>query len=356
MPEDRERDRATCASLTPEHPSATIELRRRLPDGSIRWVQWTDTAVFDAQGRLLEIQSVGRDVTERVAAEARFLAAAETLPDGLAIFDAEDRLVYHNRRYPEHQMANVRAVLALGKRYEDLLRDALALGPIHHPDMGDGLPRAPRSRCVKQPYSEHEQHLADGRWVRVREGRMPDGGLVLLTSDITEQRALEAELRQAEKLKAVGTLASGIAHDFNNILATIFTSTEVALLHLPEDAPARRGARPRPEPPGNRGAAARRRDPHLQPQRADTRGSRSTLGAAVASAIDLCRHALGAEHRAALRPARPTPVFVAADETPDPSDRQQSLPQRGAGHAGRRHGSRSGSTATRARTGSVGPS
>ena len=91
------------------------------------------------------------------------------------------------------------------------------------------------------------EHLADGRWVRIREARMPDGGRVLLTSDITRQRSLEAELRQAEKLKAVGTLASGIAHDFNNILATIFTSTEVALLHLRGECAGARGARPRHE-------------------------------------------------------------------------------------------------------------
>ena len=56
--------------------------------------------------------------------------------------------------------------------------------------------------------SDHVEHLADGRWVRIREARMPDGGRVQLTSDITRQRALQAELRQAEKLKAVGTLAS----------------------------------------------------------------------------------------------------------------------------------------------------
>ena len=59
VPEDRERDEAHMASLTPDSPSHTIELRRRLPDGSIRWVQWADTAVFDAQGR------AGRDPVRR---------------------------------------------------------------------------------------------------------------------------------------------------------------------------------------------------------------------------------------------------------------------------------------------------
>ena len=275
-------------------------------------MQWADTAVFDAQGQLLEIQSVGRDVTERVAAEARFLAAAETLRDGLAIFDAEDRLVYHNRRYPEHQMANVRAVLALGKRYQDLLRDALALGPIHHPDMGEDFPQH-RVEMRKQPYSEHEQHLADGRWVLVREGRMADGGLVLVTSDITERRALEAELRQAEKLKAVGTLASGIAHDFNNILATIYTSTEVAMLHLPDDAPAR-PALDRVLAAGNRARQLIAEILTFSRSERTPRASRST------SAPRLPPQSISAATRSRRASSyvptfQPIPVYVAADES-----------------------------------------
>ena len=68
------------------------------------------------------------------ASEERLKAAAENLPDGLAIFDAEDRLTFFNSRYPDHLTANVRATLALGKRWPDWLREALALGPIFHAD------------------------------------------------------------------------------------------------------------------------------------------------------------------------------------------------------------------------------
>ena len=310
MPEDRQRDQAHLASLSPEQPSRTIELRRRLPDGSIRWVQWTDTALFDAQGHRMEVQSVGRDVTERVAAEARFLAAAETLPDGLAIFDADDRLVYHNSRYPEHQALHLRATLELGQRFEDWLRAGMASGPIHHPDMGDFLAR--RLALRRLDLSDHVEHLADGRWVRIREARMPDSGRVLLTSDITRQRSLEGELRQSEKLKAVGTLASGIAHDFNNILATIFTSTEVALLHLAEHAPARA--------PLDRVMSAGKRGRQLVAEiltfSRSERASRVAieLGGAVAAALDLCRPAVGG--RVELRYQAPDEaIFVAADET-----------------------------------------
>jgi PAS domain S-box-containing protein len=57
--------------------------------------------------------------------------------------------------------------------------------------------------------------------------------------DITEQRKLEAQLQQAQKMESIGTLAGGIAHDFNNILFPIVGHTEMLLEDVPEDSPHR---------------------------------------------------------------------------------------------------------------------
>jgi diguanylate cyclase (GGDEF)-like protein/PAS domain S-box-containing protein len=56
--------------LSPESPTATVEERTFTP-GGVRWLQWTDTAIFDGDGRIVEYQSVGRDVTDRREAEER---------------------------------------------------------------------------------------------------------------------------------------------------------------------------------------------------------------------------------------------------------------------------------------------
>ncbi|MGD0247793.1 MAG: ATP-binding protein [Candidatus Limnocylindrales bacterium] len=74
----------------------------------------------------------------------------------------------------------------------------------------------------------------------------PDGSLVGydgVLKDITERRALEEQLVQAQKLQSIGRLAGGVAHDFNNLLTAILGNAELALTDLPEDHPASESVR-----------------------------------------------------------------------------------------------------------------
>jgi PAS domain S-box-containing protein len=64
-PEDREKVTRHIASITPEHPVMDIDQRIIMPDGSTRWQRWSDRAIFDPNGRVIEYQSVGRDITEQ---------------------------------------------------------------------------------------------------------------------------------------------------------------------------------------------------------------------------------------------------------------------------------------------------
>ena len=63
--------RDNLASITPDRPVATCEHQVVAPGGEIRWQQWTDRGFFDQQGRVVEYQSVGRDITELKRAEGR---------------------------------------------------------------------------------------------------------------------------------------------------------------------------------------------------------------------------------------------------------------------------------------------
>lgn len=79
-PEDQARHEAHLARLTPEHPTATITVKVWLPraPGDF-WEEWTDTGIFDADGRMVEIQSVGRDITDKVRAEQELRRQREAL-------------------------------------------------------------------------------------------------------------------------------------------------------------------------------------------------------------------------------------------------------------------------------------
>ena len=172
----------------------------------------TISPVFDDSGQLTNFVAAKRDVGDRIraeaalqASEARFLAAAGSIPDGLVILDAEDRIVFFNNRHPELLPPALREVLTLGIRFEDWIREGLARGPVYHPDMGPDYAKR-RLASRDEPLSEREHKHVDGRWVRIREARMPDGGRVLLTTDITDRREAEARF-----LAAAESIPDGLA-------------------------------------------------------------------------------------------------------------------------------------------------
>jgi PAS domain S-box-containing protein len=70
----------------------------------------------------------------------------------------------------------------------------------------------------------------------IRDNAGAIANYVAVERDMTEQAGLEMELRQAQKMQAIGTLAGGVAHDFNNILAAMIGFTELALDEVEEDS------------------------------------------------------------------------------------------------------------------------
>jgi PAS domain S-box-containing protein len=114
-----------------------------------------------------------------------------------------------------------------------------------HATAGPDLDAALRGEVVKREFvvpGDDASTWVNVSWTPLRD---PDGGLagvVGVFMDVTEHRRAREQLLQAQKMDAVGRLASGVAHDFNNLLVSILTCSNFLLEELPEGDPRREDA------------------------------------------------------------------------------------------------------------------
>ncbi|MBI4775336.1 MAG: PAS domain S-box protein [Deltaproteobacteria bacterium] len=210
-------------------------------DGTVLYVDITSTpTVIDGT-----LCSVGffTDTTEKRKAhdalkesEERFKSLFEYSPDAYYLHDLDGRFVDANRSTEE--LCGYSKEELIGKRSPELRllpEDELEKAAEILGKNAQGLSTGPDELILNRK---------DGKQVRIEARTLPltlsGQALVLgIARDITERRKLEDQLRQAQKMEAVGRLAGGIAHDFNNLLTVILGNAEVALMDCGADEPLR---------------------------------------------------------------------------------------------------------------------
>jgi signal transduction histidine kinase len=167
---------------------------------------------------------------ERAAASGRLEAAMNALPDGFVLWDPQDRLVTRNERHKELYAAGEEQ-FAPGVTFAEAARKALQLGQLALPEGEDD--RAALRRLVTQHYDFgwFERQLADGRWLRVAQRPMPDGGIVGIHTEITEQKRALAELAVARDAAAAAVAAksrllSHVSHEMRTPLVSLLRLAE----------------------------------------------------------------------------------------------------------------------------------
>ena len=156
-----------------------------------------------------------------------FRLAFESSPSGKLVTDEAGTILLVNHE-TERLFGYGRGEL-LGQSVDVLVPQRLRARHAADRQSFHGAPQARRMGAGRDLHGLRK----DGTEIPIEIGLNPvqtDDGVLILTSivDITARRALEAQLRQAQKLEAVGTLAGGIAHDFNNLLRSIVGYTELA--------------------------------------------------------------------------------------------------------------------------------
>jgi PAS domain S-box-containing protein len=199
-PDDRDAILARIAAL-PGDEFQEHEYRFRHRDGSYRW--FCDKIRYLGEGfdRAGQVVRSWLDITERkqAAVDASQLAeATDVISDGIALFDADDRLVRWNEKFTD-LFPSIADLLSLGITYEELLRAQLARRGFTAAVGREEDWIAERLQAHRNSTGAVEQEFADGRWVRLAEYKTPSGYILSLRTDITDLKRREQELHASRE-------------------------------------------------------------------------------------------------------------------------------------------------------------
>lgn len=193
--------------------------------------------VCDAQGAVRQVVAGIKDISESKRAEEqryRLASAIEQALEAIVLLDNDFRVQYLNQSFEALTGYTLRELKE--RDFGDLFQseeEQRQLREVRETlEQGDAWSGKARSTRKNGQTFECEQSL-----YRIRYKRSKELGFVAVWRDVTELTILERQLRLAQKMEAVGTLAGGLAHDFNNILGPIILHTELCLQGLKPDEP-----------------------------------------------------------------------------------------------------------------------
>lgn len=255
--DDRARAEQAQALCESQARAYTLELRLARDGATESWVRLQVSPLLDTSGQLKGSEGAFCDIstvklTEAVLQESemRFRSLIEGV-DKVSVqgYDSQRRVIFWNKA--SETLYGYSADEAIGRQLEDLI-----IPPVMRELVVQGTRQWLESGVVSVPSEELVLRHKDGSDVPVfsshamQRSRSGEAFLYCVDVDLSERvqaeatRAkLESQLREAQKLEAMGTMAGGIAHDFNNVLGAILANISLASEQLAEDHPAMRHMR-----------------------------------------------------------------------------------------------------------------
>ncbi|UFN47327.1 PAS domain S-box protein [Roseomonas sp. OT10] len=234
-PEDAQRAERAFRTAIADREGIWLEYRLRRADGAWRWAIDAAAPRFDGEGRFLGHVGSVVDITERKEAEQAQAQVNEMLERRVAertrerdsMWRLSDDLMLVCDAAGSLLATNAAWSARLGWSEGELLRHRF-LDLVHPEDraaVGEGLARLGRGETAR--FEGRVRHR-DGSHRAIAWAAAPEGERsYAIGRDVTDQRELEEQLRQSQKMEAIGQLTGGIAHDFNNMLTGIIGSLEM---------------------------------------------------------------------------------------------------------------------------------
>ena len=216
-----------------------------MPDGTTRWQQWVDHAIVGPDGRVTEFQGIGRDITDRKAAEELLRQSDERFQ---LVLRSTNAVIYDWDMVTDTLWWSANGLKLFG--YE--LRDRLDNGwwvDLLHPEDREPVTSRFRSATDGSALWEAEYRLrrADGSyaWVHERGYILRDQDrrplrMIGTLMDITDHKRvaeINEELVHASRLAVLGELSASIAHEINQPLGAILSNADSAEMLLAADPP-----------------------------------------------------------------------------------------------------------------------
>ena len=202
-----------------------FENRYRCKDGSYKWLQWNATPYE----RML--YSVARDITEYKQTQEKIHEQATLLDvatDAIMVRGLDNQILYWNQG--AERLYGFTSAEALGKNANELLyRESLQLAEINQALLENDYWKGE----LQQVSKTGNDIIVFSTWNLVRDEQGNHKSTLIVNTDITDKKQLEAQFLRAQRLESIGTLSGGIAHDLNNILTPILAISQLLPLKLP---------------------------------------------------------------------------------------------------------------------------
>jgi PAS domain S-box-containing protein len=215
--------KAIATGDVPAHFEGEIVTRK----GERRLIVWNNTVLREEDGSVLGLACIGEDVTERKRIEeshARLATAVEQAAETIVLIDTHGTIVYANPAFEKtsgytraEALGQNRHILKSGKHDDEFYRqmwETLGRGDIWH---GHFVNRRKDGTLYEEEATISPVRDATGKIIN----------FAVIKRDVTQEVQLADQLRQSQKMEAIGQLAGGVAHEFNNILMTLMLKAEM---------------------------------------------------------------------------------------------------------------------------------